>query len=453
MLFGFVGYNVQCNDKEYGCGTSETSCHHKIKYIHRWMSEQVANYLLNKLKMDDEKAEAVKCAGLEFSYWAAMSVGSFLTVFLQGIGFTASQVGIINSLNSAVGIVSGPIWGMLSDKMQSIKRTMMICIFGAMILQVFIPASTTITVVGISLITLYMPIVTFFVGPSMVLLDSWVIQSSHKNGFTYSTVRSTGSLSWAVAGVIVSFILSKSQGGIRNTFYIASFMMIPLLLLAFFTKNATGDGDTAKRTLSFKEMQLGALFKDYYFTAYLIYTFILSIAFMTGFAFLSYLIKDVGGSITNVGYVQGMNAMIQFIVLLAIKPLIRRFPLYKILIIGNLLTGLQYFFFGTITQSFTHMLLFASLNGLGSGLMIASGANYVYSLAPKHLKATAQTVCAAAASIAGIFGNMLGGILIDSLGVRKFYLIVAFWIVASVALFGLSFIFGKRVLKLKVPVL
>jgi PPP family 3-phenylpropionic acid transporter len=185
-----------------------------------------------------------------------MSVGSFLTVFLQGIGFTASQVGIVNAVNSAVGIVSGPIWGMLSDKLQSIKRTMLACIVFAMVLQVFIPASTAITVFGVSLIMLYMPFVSFFLNPTMILLDSWAIQSSHKNGFTYSTVRSMASLSWAVAGIIVSLILRHTGGGVTNTFYISSAMMIPVAALALATRNATADSESQRRTLSFREMHL-----------------------------------------------------------------------------------------------------------------------------------------------------------------------------------------------------
>lgn len=406
--------------------------------------------IVKKTQIEPEKAEALKCAGLEFSYWAAMAVGSFLTVFLQSIGFTATQIGFINSLNSGVGIVSGPIWGMLSDKMQSIKKTMIICILGAMVLQAFIPASTAITVFGVSLIMLYMPFVTFFMNPSMILLDSWVIQSSHANHFTYSTVRSMGSLSWAAVCALVSMILTRTGGSVRSTFYIAALMMIPVALIAFATRNATaGSGD--KRTLSFREMHIGELFQNYYFVAYLVYTFILSIGFMPGFAFYSYLLKDIGADITNLGYIQGLSAGIQFIVMLLVKPIQRRVPLYGILIIGNILTGMQYFLFGTATHNFTQMLLFASLHGVGSAFMISSGANFIYTLAPKHLKATAQTVSSSVGSIAGIIGNLFGGIVIDWLGIRSFYAIIGVWIISSVLLYAVSFLVGKRFLKQTVP--
>jgi len=405
---------------------------------------------LLKYKVDVERAEALKFSGLEFTYWAAMSVGSFLTVFLQSIGFSASQVGIVNAANSAVGIVSGPVWGMLSDKIRSIKKTMIACIISAMVLQVFIPASSTITVFGIPLIMLYTPFLVFFTNPSMLLLDSWAIQSSNKNRFTYSTVRSMGSLSWAIAGVVVSLILRRAGDSVRSTFYISSLMYLPVAALAFITKNATS-GSGNSRALSFKEMRLGSLFKNYYFAAYLIYTFVINFALISGYGFYSYLIRDIGADITQLGIINGINAIVQFAVLLLIKPLQRRFPLHIILIVGNLFTGVQFLLFGTATHNFSQMMMFTVFQGIGSGFMIASGAKYVFSLAPNHLKATAQTVCGAANSIAGIFGNMLGGIVIDRFGVKSFYMSIAIWIFVSVILFIFSFAAGRKVLKIAIP--
>lgn len=403
-----------------------------------------------KFRIENNRAEALKFSALEFTYWAAMSVGSFLTVFLQSIGFTASQVGIVNAANSAVGIVSGPVWGMLSDKIRSVKKTMVACIFSTLVLQLFIPASTSISVAGIPLIMLYMPVVVFFSNPSMLLLDSWAIQSSHKHRFTYSSVRSMGSLSWAIAGIVVSLILRTGGFGVRNTFYVSSFMYLPVAVIAVLTTNTMADtGKTG--AMSFREMRLGSLFKNYYFTAYLIYTFVLNFAFISGYSFYSYLIRDIGADITQMGIINGINAMVQFSVLLFIRPIQRRFPLHIILIAGNLLTGIQHFLFGTATSNFSQMMLFTVIQGFGSGFMIASGAKYIYSLAPRHLKATAQTVCGAANSIAGIFGNMLGGVVIDRFGVKSFYVVISIWIFISVTLFGLSFVFGRKVLKLEVP--
>ena len=63
-----------------------------------------------------------KFASMSWTYWFASCFCSYLTIFLQSIGWKTSDVGIINSLNSAVGVVSTPFWGTLSDKIRSIKK-------------------------------------------------------------------------------------------------------------------------------------------------------------------------------------------------------------------------------------------------------------------------------------------------------------------------------------------
>ncbi|MFQ7747414.1 MAG: MFS transporter, partial [Eubacteriales bacterium] len=62
--------------------------------------------------------------------------------------------------------------------------------------------------------------------------------------------------------------------------------------------------------------------------------------------------------------------------------------------------------------NFAHLFFIITFQGIGGGLFIGVGTNYVYSLAPDHLKATAQTLNGAMNSVAGIVGNLLGGVLI-----------------------------------------
>jgi predicted MFS family arabinose efflux permease len=83
--------------------------------------------------------------------------------------------------------------------------------------------------------------------------------------------------------------------------------------------------------------------------------------------------------------------------------------------------------------------------------MIASSANYIFSLDPLRLKSTAQMINSAATSVAGMCGNLIGGVLIDRIGVKAFYLSSAIWILVCVGLFALSFVFGAKVLKISIP--
>ena len=75
---------------------------------------------------------------------------------------------------------------------------------------------------------------------------------------------------------------------------------------------------------------------------------------------------------------------------------------------------------------------------VGNGLLIGSSLNYVYELAPAHLKASAQAFFAAVSSVAGILGNLTGGVVYDAVGARPFYLLVAAVFALSFAVFFLT---------------
>ena len=72
---------------------------------------------------------------------------------------------------------------------------------------------------------------------------------------------------------------------------------------------------------------------------------------------------------------------------------------------------------------------------MGNGLYIGSSLNYVYELAPANLKASAQAFFSAVSSVAGILGNLGGGLVFDAIGANPFYLAVAGVFLLSVALF------------------
>ena len=46
----------------------------------------------------------------------------FHVLFLQTNGMTAGEVGLVMSLNAALGTVAPPLWGLVADKIQSKER-------------------------------------------------------------------------------------------------------------------------------------------------------------------------------------------------------------------------------------------------------------------------------------------------------------------------------------------
>jgi len=51
----------------------------------------------------------------------------FITVYLQEKGFGAEKIGLIMGANSLVLIIAQPFWGIISDKLRSVKLTLVLC--------------------------------------------------------------------------------------------------------------------------------------------------------------------------------------------------------------------------------------------------------------------------------------------------------------------------------------
>ena len=99
---------------------------------------------------------------------------------------------------------------------------------------------------------------------------------------------------------------------------------------------------------------------------------------------------------------------------------------------------------GCWARGFIDVLLSECLTGIGSGLLIASSANYVYSIVPQRLRATGQAVYTAVTALAGILGNLAGGAVIDAHGATALYLGLAVVAACAATMFLLSLALHRR---------
>ncbi len=94
--------------------------------------------------------------------------------------------------------------------------------------------------------------------------------------------------------------------------------------------------------------------------------------------------------------------------------------------------------------SFPAILAATTFSGIASGFFIAGSVKYVLTLAPKELVSTAQTMVSATAAFAGIVGNLMGTLLVESIGLRTFFFITGVMMFIGIAFYMSSFVFIKK---------
>ncbi len=391
-------------------------------------------------RLDHGAKQALNLAALSGVFWFAWSFGCYQTVYLQEIGFSASQLGLLNAVSSGVGIASVSFWGMVSDRIGSLRRVLITILVCGSALYALTPLVPTLPAV----LMVFLPAVNFFRGSMSTFSENLLVRNCNELQLNFGMLRSAGSLLFTVGSIIISSLLPAV--GVKNTFWLTGFFMLFVVVFKLRARepNArsaqrgqTGGPDEGKRP------NPAELFRNKPYLMFLVFTFVFYIAASCESNFIPYFMKSVGVSSEQYGILLAYRALLEIPFLLLMVRLRRRFPLRNLVAAAAVLMAVECLGFGLFAHSLPVMLLFCTFFGLGNGLFIGSSLNYVYELAPDRLKASAQAFYAATSSVAGILGNLVGGMVFDAIGAKPFYLAVAGMYVISVLIFVLSFS-GKK---------
>ena len=385
---------------------------------------------------------------LQFVYWFVMAIGNYQTVYLQSRGYTATTIGLINAVLSAVTIMATPVWGMISDRIRSIRRVFLLTLIVGSVLFAFIPAIIGLPVLSAPLMLVYLSLVYFFRNPANAMMDNWLVRYSNQKGVDYGSIRSFGSLGYAICGVLIAGAVSSF--GTAWTFPVCSAMMALVVAMSLRTDDAkpVAPATGAPAREAFNPL---TLFKNYYFTTFLAFSLLLYIVINSAAAFLPYLLEDVGVSSSRYGLITAYMATLEIPMLLAARPLRRRAPLFALCIASGFCYAAACLLLGTCAHSLGMIVAIETLSGVGSGLLIASAANYIYTLTPENLKATGQSIYVAVTALSGIAGNLIGGAVVDALSAPLLYCIMGVTgLISALFLLG-TIVIGAKLLKQSPP--
>lgn len=386
-------------------------------------------------RLPEESREALRLAAVQGLFWSAMAVGSYQTVYLQENGFPAAQFGLLNAVACGTAVLAMTFWGSVSDRSGSVKRTVVLTLSLGSLLYALVPLLPMGMSYTVPLFLVCNAAICFFRSPMAAFVDNITVRNCAEQHLNYGSIRSSGSLWYAVVCILVVQLLIPWLG-VRSTFWVAGLVMIPTILLILSCREPQSAA-RAKRSRAGS----GELVKNRGFLLLLIFGFFFYVAVAFEGNFLPYLMAECGIDSTNFGILLSVRAITEIPFLFFISRLRRRLSLRVLLMAATLLMGLECLMLGLFARSLTSFALIAVLFGLGDGLYIGAATNYVYELAPVHLRATAHGLFVSVAQIAGILGNLWGGVLFDAMGGKPFYLVagVVMWISTLTLLLGSRF--------------
>ena len=371
----------------------------------------------------------IKLLVIELLFWLCFSLFSYFSVYFQSLGFSASETGKITALNLIIGVITIPVWGLLSDKIRSAKKILIINLIGTSLFYCLIPAVAN-SFNGILIILMIVAISSVFRSPISTLVDNIVIKSCNKWGINYGFLMAIGCLGAAMTSIMLGITIPSI--GAEKTFIFVPLIILLMLGVVIFTKEERNNNNETKK------VDIRITFKNYYFVTFLAFSLIVSIATQSNMTFSPYLLADIGVDGSKIGIVLGWQQIVQILILLNLKKLRQKYALYKMLIAAGISYSIVCFSFG-IAHSFISILSLATFAGIGSGLLFACCNLYVFEIAESELVTTYQSLMNSTILLAGIFGNLVGGKLIDGIGIRHFYQSISLFVIFGTLLYALSF--------------
>ncbi|MBQ9037025.1 MAG: MFS transporter [Erysipelotrichaceae bacterium] len=382
--------------------------------------------------------------GIEFFYFFSMACGNYLTVFLESRGFTITQVGIINTICSVAAIIASPVGGIISDKMRSSRKGTIVCLIGLVVSYVLVPISSLIKN-ATALTILCIIVFKSFNSPSQSLVETTVIDGCNKTNTLYGRVRVLGTISYVIMSILLGLVITEDN--VSFTFYLLGVTMLPCIWFLMTMGNIVEDVKVSK-SVSIRNLPFRKLFSNPYFIAYIIFCMIQYIPQMSVFNYQPYLIKEVGANMGLIGILQAYRACFEIPVLLFADKIEKRISYRNMTIIAALFYALQSLAYRYVS-SFGGILAATTFSGVASGFFIAGSVKYVFTLAPKELVSTAQTMVAATSALAGIIGNLMGTLLVENIGLRPFFFITGIMMLFGTFFYIGSFIYINKHLKVE----
>ena len=354
---------------------------------------------------------------------------TFLPVYLENtLGFTSSQVGIIVSIPSILGIIFVPIWGLLSDISKKQKTVLWINIFMSLILA----GVYTITKSFIPVLI----VATFFEmfrNSVLPLTDSLTTSFCRENNKNYGSIRVIGSMTFAIASFLCGQLIKITNSDLMF-FYVFMVSMIGCLIIT-----PTLDTNTTieqKENLNLKE-DLPKLFKNKSYILILLCGVCVAGLTEGMMSFQGIYLMKLGAGTELVGLLTVFMVLPELFFMVKTKGLIEKYGMIKMIGFASCALLVRWIIYFTTSNPWLFMLA-TSMHGVAISIITISAFEFIGKVVDKKLHTTSMTVYTFTIGVSYSLMKLLYGNMIDSLGFKSIFI---FSMVVSV----FSFVILKRI--------
>ena len=377
---------------------------------------------------------------------AGTSAAAYNVVLYGENGMDSVTIGIIMSINSVIGMLCPPFFGMLVDRLGSVKKGFLITLGISAVLWLGIPIGIGAKLLGLPLCMYFLLVGNIFQSSANPFMDSWILQiQDAEPRVVYAHARKYGSLGYGIMCIAATWITSRF--GTASAYFSLPICMVILLLLSRGVMDPSqkerGQKATGIETPAREKLQLSRIFKNYYLVTHFLFMVVVWMPFLCSYTTIPYLIEAIGGDTSIVGALVGIRAILEVPAFMLVPLIYKKIKPQIVLPVVFAYYALEEF---ALFMSYNVPIIITIMMVSGAVYAVATGINlmYVHGLAPAGLKSTVVTLNGAAMGLSGILGQLLVGFLKDAFGVRTCFMVIGIMVGITVVLMVLSYWFGKK---------
>ena len=364
-----------------------------------------------------------------FSYIAFTFPYVLMMPYLQSLGYSGSEQGVIIACGSLAGMVGQMIFGYLCDKYKTVKKFVYL---GQCLLVVF---TWVFYYLGGHSFFLHLALGTLTQGVWLImcgLMDSWALEVDETCSQNYGSIRAFGAIGWVVGGPIVSWVASN-YGYKYMGFALMAFTLL-MFAVSYWAPDAQKSEAAQKKELKFSDVV--TLVKN---PRYVIVVAIFLCAFLV-MNFENFLaVQKIGvlagdGSATYTSLKSSFQAAFELPFFFMGGMLLKKFGYTKLLYVA--LIAYLFRVTGTILSLNAMQIVYVSaMQLLTFPLLTITSKAMVDNEIPDYLRSTGQQVAFSVYNAgSALIAPLIGGAMFDALGANKALMVVLAFAIVPVVL-------------------
>lgn len=392
----------------------------------------------NILKLD------IKYAASQIFYYGAFCViTGFASVYLLDQHFSNSMIGVVLAFCNILAAILQPLLASFVDKNQKIELKNVVSI----IVAIIIVSAVLLYIFPINqvCILLFMIIIFSLITTIMPLMNSLAF-TFEKYGIqiNYGISRGLGSIAYAIVSLVTGYAVDGFSARILPLFYIIINVLLFMIVWTFTLPKELDEkklkvqkqkGDTTQLSLfqfciKYKKFMLFLFGFIWIYFAHTIINY-----------FCIQMITNIGGTSSDMGNAVFLAAMLELPTMLLFTRISSKVNCGTLIRFSVIMFAIKHIlaYFAT---NMMMIYLSQAMQSVAYALFIPASVYYVNKKIADSDQVKGQSMITMAMTVAGVFASLIGGILIDLLGIHDVLLIGA---IVSVVGMIISYIMVEKV--------